>query len=301
MYMTFEILMPFYGSIDHFKLAVQSVIDQDDPDWGLTVVDDVYPDLAPGMWLEGLADSRITYIRNTKNLRPSRNYNKCLSLASSDFITLLGCDDIILPGYIRRVRELLAEFPTADILQPGVSVISESGRSILPLADTVKGWIRPHGKGPRVLEGEGLAASLLRGNWTYFPSLVWRTERLRNFGFRTDLDVVQDLAMLMQIVGAGGKLVLDDTTVFLYRRHASSVSSVTGPDGSKFMQERKLFQETTAAFQAFGWRKAARISRRHTLSRLNALTELPGAIKTNNTQGKSALIRHILGMPYRGL
>lgn len=299
--MTFEILMPFYGRIDHFKSAVQSILNQDDPNWILTVVDDVYPSLDPGLWLTGLGDKRITYVRNEENLRPSRNYNKCVTLAKSDFVTLMGCDDIMLPGYVSRVRELLRDFPEADILQPGVKVISESGHTVHPLADTVKSVIRPRVKSPQQFEGESLALSLLRGNWTYFPSLVWRTERLRTSGFRTDLDVVQDLAMLMHIVGAGGKMVIDNEIVFSYRRHATSVSAVTGPDGSKFRQERTLFNETSVLFKQRGWSRAARAAKTHFLSRLNALSELPGAIKTNNVVGKSTLTRHILGLPYRSL
>lgn len=299
--MTFEILMPFYGRIDHFKSAVQSILSQDDPNWTLTVVDDVYPSLDPGLWITGIGDKRITYVRNEENLRPSRNYNKCVTLAKSDFITLMGCDDIMLPGYVSRVRELLRDFPEADILQPGVKVISESGHPVRPLADTVKSVIRPRVKSPQQFEGESLALSLLRGNWTYFPSLVWRTERLRTSGFRTDLDVVQDLAMLMQIVGEGGKMVIDNEIVFSYRRHATSVSAVTGPDGSKFRQERTLFNETSVLFDQRGWRRAARAAKTHFLSRLNALSELPGAIKTNNVVGKSTLTRHILGLPYRSL
>ncbi len=298
---TLEIFMPFYGREDHFRLAVESILSQDDPNWTLTVVDDVYPSLDPGLWLTGLADERITYIRNEENLRPSRNYNKCVGLANSDFITLMGCDDIMLPGYVQRVRELLREFPDADILQCGVSVISESGAAIRPLADTVKSLIRPRLTGPQKLEGESLALSLLRGNWTYFPSLVWKTERLRETGFRTDLDVVQDLAMLLQIVAAGGKMVADNSVVFHYRRHSTSVSAVTGPDGSKFRQERMLFNETTIEFTQRGWNSAARAAKSHILSRMNALSELPGAVRTNNVVGRSTLTRHVLGLPYRSL
>ena len=40
--------MPFYGSFDHFREAVLSVLGQSDPLWRLTIVDDVYPELAPG-------------------------------------------------------------------------------------------------------------------------------------------------------------------------------------------------------------------------------------------------------------
>ena len=292
-------MMPFYGSFDHFRAAVESVLAQSDPDWRLTIIDDVYPDLAPGEWASAIDDERVTYIRNEVNLRPSRNYNKAVGIAQSEFIVLMGCDDIMLPGYVARVHELIAEFPDADIVQPGVNVIDERGTVYTPLPDRVKGWYRFRGTGARAYTGEQLASSLIRGNWTYFPSLVWRREVIAAFVFRTDLDVVQDLAMLVEITKAGGSLVLDDRVVFSYRRHAGSVSAVTGFDGSKFMQERTLFLEAADSFERLGWRRAARIARRHVTSRLNALTELPGAVLGNNAVGRSTLTRHILGLPYK--
>jgi glycosyltransferase involved in cell wall biosynthesis len=296
---TLDIMMPYYGSFDHLREAVESVLAQSDPDWRLTVVDDVYPDPAPGQWVAAIDDARVRYIRNETNLRPSRNYNKSVGVAESEFVVIMGCDDVMLPGYVARVHELIAQFPAADVIQPGVSVIDEHGKTSLPLADRVKGWYRFGGSGARSYSGETLASSLLRGNWTYFPSLVWRRDLLAKTGFRTDLDVVQDLAMLFEITKAGGTLVLDDQVVFSYRRHSKSVSAVTGPDGSKFRQERTLFDEAVAACTALGWPRAAGVARRHVTSRLNALTELPGAIVKNNRVGRSTLTRHILRLPYR--
>lgn len=293
--MTFDIMMPFYGRFDHFKAAVQSVLAQTDRSWRLVVVDDVYPDREPGRWLESLGDERITYIRNTENLRPSRNYNKCIGLMESDFAVIMGCDDIMQPNYVSRVKELIAAHPDASVIQPGVSVIDEHGDPSAPLADRVKALYRFGGHGVRVYSGERLATSLLRGNWTYFPSLVWRVEELRARLFRTDLDVVQDLAMLMQITMAGGKLVLDDVPSFNYRRHSTSVSAVTGPDGSKFRQEATLFAETATACSALGWRKAARAARVHLTSRLNALSEVPAAIRARNANGRRVLLHHVFG------
>jgi hypothetical protein len=296
--MPLDILMPFYGRFDHFRAAVESVRAQTADDWHLTIVDDVYPDLEPGEWAVALDDPRITYIRNTENLRPSRNYNKSVGLATSDYLVLMGCDDVMLPSYVARVQQLIAEFPGTDVIQPGVSVIDENGAASLPLADRVKGWYRFPGRGARRITGEALAVSLLRANWTYFPSLVWRRDRLAG-GFRTDLDVVQDLAMLFDIAKAGGTLVLDDRVVFEYRRHGTSVSAVTGYDGSKFIQENTLFMEAVEASRALGWRHAARVAALHLSSRLNAASELPGALRSNNAAGRRTLTRHILGLPQR--
>lgn len=286
--------MPFWGRFDHFQLAVQSVLAQDDPDWRLTILDDKYPDEEPGRWAAAIDDDRVTSVRNDENLKPSRNYTKAVGLARSEFMVIMGCDDVMLPGYVRRVNELVRRFPDADIIQPGVEVIDGEGRVTRPLPDRVKALYRFGGRGARLFRGEQLATSLLRGNWTYFPSLVWRTSRLSG-GFRTDLDVVQDLAMLMSITRAGGSLVLDDEVVFQYRRHAVSLSAVTGDDGSKFAQEATVFDEEAVACEALGWRRAARAARAHVSSRLNALSELPGAVLHGSAAGRRNLVRHILG------
>lgn len=290
---TIDILMPFYGRFDHFRAAVESVLAQTDRDWRLIIVDDVYPDLAPGEWASSLGDDRVTYVRNEVNLRPSRNYIKAVGLSDADYVVIMGCDDIMLPGYVARLRELLGQYPEASIVQPGVSVIDENGAPSRPLADRVKRWYRPGP--PGAYRGEAAAVSLLKGNWTYFPSLAWKREVIAKIGFRTDLDVVQDLAMLFEIIRGGGELVIDDDVVFNYRRHSTSVSALTGTDGSKFAQERTLFAEAALASTARGWHRAARAARAHFSSRLNAATELPGAILHRNSVGRRNLARHIFG------
>lgn len=296
-----EIFMPFWGRFDHFRAAVESLRAQTDPEWRLTIVDDRYPDEEPGRWVQALGDDRIRYLRNEENLGVSRNYVKCVGLATAEFMVIFGCDDVMRPGYIARVKELLAQHPDAAVVQPGVRVIDGEGREYLPLADRIKSMYRFRGAGVQVRRGEELAASLLRANWTYFPSLVWRTELLREYGFDQDLDVVQDLIMLLDIVDGGGALVLDDEPVFEYRRHASSVSSATAVDGTRFAQERALFDQEAARFDARGWARAARAARRHTSSRLNAISQVPRAFVRGDTRGLRILLAHARGRDVSGL
>lgn len=286
-------MMPFYGDPTLFQLAVRSVLEQDCPDWRLTIIDDVYPDRAPGEWAASLDDERVRYLRNAENLRPSRNYNMAIEIAKTEFVTIMGCDDLLHPGYVGRVLRLIAEFDGAAIIQPGVRVIDGDGRPSKPLADRVKARYRLPGPYPIKASGEILATSLLRGNWTYFPSLVWRRSRLAG-GFRTDLDVVQDIAKIFEIVSEGGDLVVDDEVVFSYRRHARSLSATTGVDGSKFAQERVFFREATLRCGDLGWERAAHAARRHVSSRLNAVTELPSAVLARDGAGIRALARHAM-------
>lgn len=297
--MTFHILLPFYGRPDHFRLAVESVLAQTETDWKLTIVDDVYPDTAPGEWAQSLGDPRIEYVRNEVNLGVSRNYLSCVERMEGEFSMLFGCDDVMLPGFLARVTQLLAEFPDADVIQPGAEVIDSEGTVYRPLVDRIKDRYRPRVSGSQALQGEDLAVSLLRGNWTYFPSLVWRVSELKRHGFTEHLDVVQDLIMLLDIIEAGGSLVLDDQVVFQYRRHQQSVSSATATSGARFKQERELFDGEVARFTRLGWRRAARTARWHLSSRLNAVTRIPSAIAARNSRGVRDLTRHALGLHIR--
>ena len=79
-----EFLLPFYGDPDLLRETIRSVLDQTDPDWTLTVVDDGYPDPEVEAWIRGLADDRITYHRNETNLGANGNYRKAISLATRE-------------------------------------------------------------------------------------------------------------------------------------------------------------------------------------------------------------------------
>jgi len=134
----------------------------------------------------------------------------------------------------------------------------------------------------------------MRGDWAYFPSIAWRTEIVRDIGFRQGLDVVQDLALILDIVKRGGNMALLTDVVFDYRRHSQSDSSVRALDGRRFDEERRFFLSEAEAFDALGWSRAARFARRHLTSRLNAASLLFKAARTPGGSVK-ALLAHVFG------
>lgn len=289
---TLEILLPFYGDPAYLRLAVESVLAQDDPDWTLTVIDDRYPGTEHTDYLQSLDDPRVRHLVNETNLGVSRNFQHATDLATADFCVIFGGDDVMLPGYVSRVRELIAAHPEADVIQPGVVVIDEQGRQVRPLADRVKAGYRPKGPGPQVLTGEPLASSLMRGLWTYFPSVAWKTSTLKRYGFTAEFEVSLDATLLLDIALGGGVLVADDEVVFQYRRHQASVSAATAVDGSRFAEERAFFADADRLCRERGWPRAARIARRHLSSRLNAVSQLPRAVAMRDGAGVRALLRH---------
>ena len=294
--MTVDILLPFYGDVALMQLAVRSVLGQRNPDWRLTVVDDGYPDESIPGWFAGLGEQRVRYFRNETNLGANGNYNLCLTKVEHELVVVMGADDVMLPNYVDVVLAAHEAFPQAAIIQPGVDVIDEHGMLSRNLVDwSKKNVYAPRGHGRRLLAGEHLAASLLRGDWLYFPSLCWRAEEITRRGFQPGLDVVQDLALVLDIVAAGGSMLVDDTVCFQYRRHAASDSSWRALEGTRFAEERRFFAQAEARMRELGWLPAARVARRHLSSRINAATLLPKAVKARQTSGVRNLGRHVLG------
>ena len=100
------------------------------------------------------------------------------------------------------------EHPAAAIVCPGVQVIDDAGQAVEPLVDRVKRFLRPHSGGASTLAGEDALVSLMSGNWTYFPSLCWRRDVIADIDFRPEYGVVLDLGLLVDVLVAGGELVV---------------------------------------------------------------------------------------------
>jgi len=209
----------------------------------------------------------------------------------------MGADDVMLSNYIETVVAAHGQFPSAQIIQPGVEVIDEHNQPGMGLVDRMKRAYAPRVKGRRLLSGEPLAISLMRANWLYFPSICWKSDTLVSTSFREGLNVVQDLALALDLIKAGGGLVVDSTVCFQYRRHRESDSSWRALEGTRFIEEREFFTGMAAEFEAIGWRRAARTARLHLSSRLNAATLLPRAWRTKQHQGVRNLRQHVLARP----
>jgi glycosyltransferase involved in cell wall biosynthesis len=290
---TVDVLMPYYGDPELLRAAVRSVLAQHDPHWRLTVVDDSGADIRD--WFAELADDRVRYLRNPRNLGVTGNFNRCLELVEHELVVLMGCDDLLLPDYVGTVRSAHQAVPEAGIIQPGVLLIDAAGKPVRTLVDEAKRRIyAPSVRGRRLLGGEDLAVSLLRGDWLYFPSLCWTSAAITSVRFRDDLRVIQDLALLIELVRDGQRLLVDDTVCFQYRRHGASTSSATALAGSRFTEAERYFLEAAESMRAHGWHRAARVARRHLSSRLFALTLLPGALRAPDLVVAGTLARHAL-------
>ena len=293
--MTIEIFVPFWGDPGLLYDTVESVRAQRDADWRLIVIDDCYPDDSVPAHFAAIDDPRIEYVRNEVNLGITENYREAIRRATTEHIVILGCDDLLHPDYLDVIRRTLTAVPHADVVQPGVIVIDEHSAVVSPLVDRVKQRLLAprRGTGVAVLTGEKMATSLIRGDWLYWPSLAFRTETLQRIDFREGLPIIQDLALLMDIAFDGGTLAYNPTVAFSYRRHGGSASQKTLLDGRRFRDERRYYAQARQLAGAKGWRRTALTARIRLMSRLHAVTELPGVLRSGTRDGLHSTLAHI--------
>jgi glycosyltransferase involved in cell wall biosynthesis len=290
--MALDIALPFYGDVAFMKQTVQSILNQTDPNWRLVVVDDGYPDDTIPSWFESLRDERIEYQRNVKNLGANGNFQKCLGLLSADYCLVMGADDLLEPNFVERINELIASNPAISMIHPGVKVIDENNEYISTRSDQIKRGIRESQRHSKVLSGEPLARSLMKGNWMYFPSIVWKTKTIQEIGFRAGFHVCQDLGLAMDLIMQGGEMALIEDEIFRYRRHQESDSSVKAINGERFKDEKHFFKVMSHDLKEIGWSSAASAARLHSTSRLHAASLIPACIARK--QNPLPLIKHAL-------
>ncbi|BDZ38803.1 glycosyltransferase [Microbacterium suwonense] len=293
--MTHEIFVPFWGDPQLLFQTVESVRAQRSTDWRMTVLDDCYPDESVPAYFSDLDDSRVQYVRNETNLGITENYREAIRRATSPFITILGCDDLMHANYLEVVERVIDQVPDVDVIQPGVVVIDEHGIPRKPLVDRVKQGLlaaKPDG-GIALLRGPTMATSLIRGDWLYWPSLTFRTETLKRIDFRDGLPIIQDLALLMDIAFDGGALAYAPDIAFSYRRHQASASQKTLLDGRRFRDERTYYRQAARLAKARGWRGTYWTARLRGMSRLHAVTELHRVLRHGSGAGVRSTLAHI--------
>lgn len=124
-----SICIPTYKGAEFLAATIDSVLGQTYQDFELWVVDDNSPDDTQAI-VERYTDPRVNYVRNSTNLGPEGNWNKCLELARGRYYKLLPHDDLLHPTCVEEQVSILdADNSEAIALVFGSrQIIDPSGR-----------------------------------------------------------------------------------------------------------------------------------------------------------------------------
>ena len=89
-----SICIPTYRGAAYLAATLDSVLAQSYSNFELWILDDNSPDDTQTI-VARYTDPRIKYVRNTQNLGPEGNWNKCMDLAQGKYFKLLPHDDLL--------------------------------------------------------------------------------------------------------------------------------------------------------------------------------------------------------------
>jgi glycosyltransferase involved in cell wall biosynthesis len=138
---TFSIILPVYNGGELVKQCVNSILSQTCTEFNLLVLDNSSSDGTPE-WIQALSDERVRIYSLEHTVSMEQNWGRIKDIEKNEFITLIGHDDILHPGYLEEMNQLIEKHPEASLYQAHYNYIDNKGnflRSCLPMDEVQYG------------------------------------------------------------------------------------------------------------------------------------------------------------------
>jgi len=122
----FSIILPVRNGGTFLKDCVASILSQTSSRFNLHILDSGSTDGTIN-WLKALNDERIILHLSEKELDMEANWARIRDIPKNEFITIIGHDDLLLPGYLSIMESLVGKHPGASLYQSHFSFINAAG------------------------------------------------------------------------------------------------------------------------------------------------------------------------------
>ncbi|MBZ9656089.1 glycosyltransferase family 2 protein [Phyllobacterium lublinensis] len=155
----FSIAIPTHNRLDLVLDAIKTVTNQNYSNWEIVVFDNCSKEPV-GEAIRAIGDPRIRCERSDEFLPVTGSWNRAINMARGDFITMVGDDDGIAPGYFERMNYLIDHFDNPELIftnlyqfmHPGVVPGHRPGYvADLQMADFLVGRDAPFVVDPKVV------------------------------------------------------------------------------------------------------------------------------------------------------
>lgn len=125
------VCLPTYNSGEFITQAIDSVLQQTFTDFELIISDDCSTDNTPEVIKSYLQkDSRIRYLKNSKNLGLFANWNQCLESADGEYITIFAQDDVMLPKNLEQKVKILDKYQNIGLVTSSIMVVDANNNHL---------------------------------------------------------------------------------------------------------------------------------------------------------------------------
>lgn len=222
------VLIPSYNRADYLRDSIESVLAQEGVEFAVKVCDNASTDETDDV-VHSIEDPRFSYVRRAENLGWLGNFNKSLEGVETDYVTLLGDDDQMLPGSLAASVGILEKNPSVGMVHGAFDVFGPDGDVWSRRVDWTKGL---H---DTLIEtgAEFISRSMLGSNRVCSPTAVMRTAALPEVAFDPVDGAPADLTLWLRIALDWDVAFVADPLI-RYRVHPDSDSahySAAAPDG----------------------------------------------------------------------
>jgi len=256
--------IPYHSHPELLRVTLDSVVKQSSPTWEAVVCDDSADESARAVVAQ-VNHPRIRWVKSpTKGI--VGNWNFAIAQVQSDLFSLLHADDELEPEYVAEMSALAESKPDAAAYYCRANIIGSDGGPTFSFAD----WIKKYIEGSRTeWAGESAAVQLLRGDFIFAPTLVYRRAHVEH-GFDARFSQVMDLHMLFTLLEKN-RIVGSARRLYRYRRHEQNLTAQQTRDLSRFHEEKALYDEWADRFHKWNWLEAEKTARRQSIIKLHLL------------------------------
>lgn len=217
----FSICIPAYKS-RYFLLCIESILNQTLQDFELIILNDCSPEPIDAI-VQQFGDKRIKYFKNDQNVGAIdlvKNWNKCLSLATGEYIMIMGDDDLLATDYLEEFSKLIDLYPKLGVFHCRSKVINDAGETVM---------LTPaHPTHEHVYDSIWHRLEQYRSN--YISDFIYHTESLREQGGFFYLPLAWGSDDITSFIASYNKGIAHiNKPIFYYRSNTLSITS-TGND-----------------------------------------------------------------------
>ena len=266
-----HVIIPAFGLSPYLRETLESATRNLPLEIPISVIEDPSDQVN----LESLVNDypRVQYLKNKSHLGIGGNFNRSMELSTGVFTQICGSDDTFLDNPLSNFD--IEKLSDLDIAAVGldVEIINNIGKKVKTIPDCVKRLLRPTLSNLTIFEQNKIFSSLMLGDWLYFPSILWRTETLKQIKFDSNFHTAMDLDILIRLLNNDKKIAFIKSKVLGYRRHSQSASSLYAKSIGRFDEEFLCHKNALEIARRKNWKTGAILAQLALTVRLHAIMQ----------------------------